>query len=505
MKGIKDKILFIIPSDILILTILLYIYSGIILFLVGWCKWYIGGTISVLSLYIVFKISRDYLTRDFVAVKLSTVSLMIALGGAIYIMGYGRFTNQTPDWQKHNAIINDLVNYSWPVVYDNGYGYKCMLTYYVGQYLVPGLFGKLFGSYRIAEIVNALWAYTGIVLVYINLLRLFKCENPFKQLLVLIVLLFFCYPYVLGRLLIFLIYGNFFDGGGEWVWSDSHIKLQYNSNWILLSWVFPQVIVAWLSSTLFWDHYNKIKYYIPMLLPALLYGSLSFIGFIPYIIVWPLIRFFKDKGGLGIVKEVFSGYNIIMSLSLGVVILTYLLGNVLGDKPKELSFQMIDYHNKKLLYLIFVLCTVVPYLLLVYKKNVNNWLFYVTFVSLCTFPLFTMGLFNDFTMRCSIPALFFLMLFVLQYICYGDNCRLFARKRVVFILILLLFSMKYIARFIVSNIWHDNIFELADNKSFGTMRYVVDKKSTVNRLDYKYNYFAYDIEETVFYRYIARK
>ena len=60
-------------------------------------------------------------------------------------MGFGGFAPQKSDWGKHNAILNDLVTRSWPVYYKNDNEIS-MLVYYLAQYLVPALAGKIFNS-----------------------------------------------------------------------------------------------------------------------------------------------------------------------------------------------------------------------------------------------------------------------------------------------------------------------------------------------------------------------
>ncbi len=84
---------------------------------------------------------------------------------------------QAGDWAKHNAILYDLVNRRWPVLYTNVKEHS-MLTYYIGQYMVAALVGKVTHSTRIAEIVLYIWNMIGLVLVLFNLLFLQK-QNPF--------------------------------------------------------------------------------------------------------------------------------------------------------------------------------------------------------------------------------------------------------------------------------------------------------------------------------------
>lgn len=104
-----------------------------------------------------------------------------------YSAGWGRWVNQAYDWYKHNAILEDLTVKSWPVYYKNG-SEKSMLAYYIAQYLVPSTFGKIFNSFRMAEIMNYIWAEIGLALVWLNLVSVLKINNIFKQILSVVIL-----------------------------------------------------------------------------------------------------------------------------------------------------------------------------------------------------------------------------------------------------------------------------------------------------------------------------
>ena len=56
------------------------------------------------------------------------------------------------------------------------------------------------------------------------------------------------------------------------------------------------------------------------------------------------------------------------------------------------------------------------YALLLFKENRKNYLYWITIAALSVYPRFSMGLYNDFTMRTSIPALFVLMILILRFL-----------------------------------------------------------------------------------------
>lgn len=138
-----------------------YIYIPIIIFLFGWTKLPIAIICTSAVTYGLICLLKDYNTQgDSIGQELRispwilTISILflIIVG---YYAGWGRFVSQAGDWFKHNAVLSDLINKSWPVYYVNetweGMEEHSMLTYYIAQYLVPAVFGKVFHSYREAE------------------------------------------------------------------------------------------------------------------------------------------------------------------------------------------------------------------------------------------------------------------------------------------------------------------------------------------------------------------
>lgn len=102
-------------------------------------------------------------------------------------------------------ILFDLVNRSWPVYYMNE-GEHSMLTYYLGQYMVPALIGKVCHSYKVAEIITLLWAETGLLLIYLNLIRILGIKRWYMQWMTAGLLCFFNGPLILAQKVVVWIY-----------------------------------------------------------------------------------------------------------------------------------------------------------------------------------------------------------------------------------------------------------------------------------------------------------
>lgn len=81
------------------------------------------------------------------------------IAAAVTMHGPGGFGIQTWDWVKHNAVLKDLVDGSWPVTYQTPQGNPA-LVYYIAYYLPAALVGKLV-HWTAANIAILLWTIAG--------------------------------------------------------------------------------------------------------------------------------------------------------------------------------------------------------------------------------------------------------------------------------------------------------------------------------------------------------
>ena len=486
---------------------LIYIYLPILIFLFGWCRWYVAIPCTAVSMYVLYGMLKAY-NVDSGSVRVNKYALafsVLFMLVAAYYLGWGRFTTQMNDYGKHNGVLNDLILRSWPVVYKDADGHLCMLTYYLGQYLVPAFMGKLFSSYRIAELTMATWSFIGLLLVYFHLLRVLKGEGMIRPIVIVMALILFSPPLAVAKSIIFRAYDGL-DFGGEWFWYSDNLKLQYTSNWGLLQWVFPQAIVPWLVTLLFINQVRRVEYYVPLLLPVLFYGAFPFLGLLPYALVAAVYYLIKKENRWSYIKRVFSTPNLVISFTVGLVLIFYLWGNVAEPKPNEVSFRFLDYSKEPQLLPFFLIVMVCLYAILVFKENRRNPWYYVTVACLLIYPLFSMGLMNDFTMRCSIPALFILMYLILQFL-FGVQWKVGSSKRyrAIFLVIVLLSSTKWPLRFLQDQVKTDDITALAEDKSYVTLEQFTDRSDFSVRVDRRYNYFTHDMEQSLFCQYLSRE
>lgn len=488
---------------------LAYIYVPIFLFLFGWTHIWIAIVCAVALMYCLIKFFMECKTDIGThSVKISIFVLLPCLLFLLfvgYFAGWGIWSNVSWDWLKHSAILRDLTTKSWPVYYQNDTE-RSMLTYYIAQYLLPSAIGKITDSFKIAEIVNYIWVEIGLILVWLNLVRIYKIRNFLKQYLSAAILIFFSGPLWLAQFLHRLIYQVDNIGDLYAFFVPDLVGLEYSSNYVLIRWVFPQAIVIWLTLLLFIEHKEKIHHYAVLVLPNMLFGTLSFAGMMPLVLGCALFQLFYNKDVCSWVKKIFSISNLLTLFTLGTVLAFYFYGNVFSKKPDGIGFQTQRYGQHWGAYLIFVVVMVWLYSLCIWYDNVRNELFYLALVTLTILPLFKMGLFNDLVMRCSIPSLFVLMCLTTKFLNNYMRCSLFKDRSISMfvkilpfvVCVLLLAGSYYPCKLIKQSTYPGN------NAAWETMEVFANRK-LANSADVTFNYYSYDIDSNLFHKFFARK
>ena len=496
--GGKNKSIRISPDFILVLS-LGYLYVPLILFLVTWLKLWIAVIAAAVCLYGTFCVFRDF--REDVTEDIRIGVLPLAMTGVILIgtgvlCGWGGWLPQADDWSKHNALLMDLMNRPWPVYYSDAVS-PSMLTYYIGQYLIPAAFGKVFHSFRAAEIAMYIWGEAGLFLITTNLLRVLKADTAIKQVGTALMLVFFSGGLLLSQQLFEVISENA-SMDMQWMTSINGSLLQYRSNFVDLRWVMPQCLSIWLIVTLWWNHKEQIRDYIPLMIPACLNGILSFAGIIPMAILCACIEFCEHRMGIKeIIGRIFSPQNILSAVCPGGILLAYYAGNIFSDKPEGVGFSFNSI--TPWLYITFVIGHFGIYCLLIWKRNWKNGIFMGAFVTLLILPFFCMGYWNDLVMCCSIPGLFVMMICVTDYLFRFPNT--FASgvlTAVVFVSALnpMKEAISVIRYYVPGQLNHNvSVESLADYSN------LVDEEISAG---WKYNYYSYNVDDNIFIEYFAQ-
>lgn len=403
------------------LIVYLYLYLPVCLFLLTWVKWYIGIPVFILSIFSLFSLlnkdskinsskSTAYSNKMFFYCILVLVILFIWC----MFSGFGGSVSQAGDWQKHNVLLKDLINREWPVRYEYN-GKQGVMAYYIGEYLVPALAGKIFGhSFDVAQLVLYYWVVLGLFTICINLYKFAGEGHPAKLLLICFGLIMFA-TFICPLSGIYRVYfpGDVSDGTQ---WISKSIFIQYSSNITLLRWVFPQFVPTGVAVSFLLLHRKDYKEWGAVCVPVILYSTFAFLGMAAILVLLFFMDLLENKKEErnNLFKELFSRSNL-LSLVLGSVLVIFIGGNILQQKPEtaNMGLKVIDYSNH-IWTLITFEASWVLWLLILLKREHKNKILYAAAICLFVLPFFTMGEWNDLCMRASIPALLILCFLVIK-------------------------------------------------------------------------------------------
>ena len=496
-----------IRSGWLLAAALIYLYSPICLFLWTWTRPLIAVPAIAVSLFTVYRVFDRFAAadteRDVQITPGMLLFLILFLFAVGVICGWGDFMTQSNDWLKHNALLQDLTYRSWPVFYQDAIT-PSMLTYYIGQYLVPAAVGKLFGSLWVSEVAFLLWGVVGLLIISLNLFSGLTQNRTTRQLVILLSLLLFngCLPIAQQMYRLLAVDGTSFDPY-QWQWmffsfGEEPCLLQYRSNFVDLRWVMPQCISIWLVLSIWWKHTDSVESFLPLMLPCMLNGAISFLGLAVLAMLSVVLTWLMKKAKLlDLVRKVFSIDNILCLVFLAVPLLVYFSGNLFSEKPAYAGFSRQNVPLR--LYVCFVMGEFGLYALLVWKKHRRNCLFWSAVLLLAVLPFFKVGYFNDLVMSASIPAMFLLMLCILEYLLQN-------RKTWQTVCLTLLLVIAAVYPLLEMN----SVCMKGFGRDLGSTHYVsslgqYSNLETEGGRDCKYNYYTYDLDNSLFLRWFSKE
>ncbi len=413
----------------------LYLALPVLVFFYGWLKLYIALPLSiflVLSLIFAFKDKKAY--SELVEIPIGFLALMLVISIFwVYMSGIGGFVWQRPDWQARNAVLHDLINYSWPVVYETGGG----LSYYLCYWMIPALVGKLAG-WNAANIALFAWSVIGVLLVEFLLLAHFFDKSgatTARMIIVLAVFVLWGGLNVVGQLLVFLKGKGTMDLNSIYGWS----QFQYTPNNALLEWVFNQAVPAWIVTGLFLRErrFKCVTSYGLLLMLLIPYSPFAALGFVPLLLADTVKHRFKGFFSLSnilpvlAILPIFFAYytcNGALSGQTGTTAVSAAgsMATSEGVAPQSSLISLYLLDGKTLPYtlavlVIFYILEVGIYAALIWRRNRRDYMFLTTIIWLFFIPLIKIGPTRDFMLRGSIIPLFMLMTYVLEALVDGTE------------------------------------------------------------------------------------
>ena len=398
------------------LHILTYTLLGLpaILFFWGWLRWYIAlpaSTALIAGLILAVKRTSFISDKEFKARLLPkgrwtfiVLSAFILLAWLL-LSGISGTAYQNWDFHGRNAVMHDLIDFSWPVRYDmlsQGAPADGALVYYFAFFLPAALVGKVLG-FPAASWALCIYIALCLAAILLLLVRHTKC-NP---LLITMLLALWSGLDIVGYL---LFWGTppSVTTHMEW-WAGSGI-FQYSSMTTQLFWVFNQSVPAWLATALM---LNTEKRGNLGLILALAIPSAPFpaVGLLPFIIYRCVFKYGRTlKTWFLHLKEALSFQSVLAALPILIVFGSFFtINNSLGSRSGIL-FSM-DYFRWEFMlnYGVFLLLEFGLYGLILWPENRRNKEFYIAIAMLCILPFFVVGISSDLMMRASIPALLILV------------------------------------------------------------------------------------------------
>ncbi len=393
-------------------VIYMYLVLPVLIFCVGWLRWYWALPCGVLISLACVKSIGEPAEECFIALRKEDgrrlIQALSVIAVWVYLSGIGGYCFQNSDHEIRNAIFRALVEYDWPVLSRGG---DRGLIYYIGFWLPAACVGKLFGL-AAGYAAQYVWAVFGIFIVY-YLICVYQRKVSMLP-------------------LAFLILFSGLDYAGTWLLAQKGADLvqsyhlewwawtfQYTSMTSQLFWVFNQSVPAWVAVMLIMVQKNSRS--TPFILSLMMLPStIPFVGMIPIAVYLYTRRVAEDRKRW---REAFTFQNAVGIIVVGGVSFLYLIGNVSGRMITRdnaagavvAQGTTVSEPGAELLrYLLFYFLEFGVYLYFVCRYRRKDPLVRLLVCILLLCPLIKVGKGHDFCMRASVPALMILMLLCME-------------------------------------------------------------------------------------------
>lgn len=490
----------------------LYMLIPICIFFLTWLKLWIGVIATGILIYGFYKMMKSnvYSAEEYLKITPKTIIFLVLL--VIFwcwIAGQGGFFYQTWDNHYRNAIFRDLITHEWPVYYE---AEGSALIYYFAQWIVPAVIGK-FTSWEIANIALFVWDGIGIILTILMISTYLKANKHYQIMLIIFVMIIWGGLHLLPQYITYAIYrdvGAYISTGDGWF---KWLPYQYSTNHTLLQWVYNQTIVPWLATALLL-YKSDTSIFIFLAFCVIPFGPFPFIGMVMIMLCYGVLQI-KDENIKSFLKKICSIYNISALITLFPIYWLFYSANSASSgndgvggygfmvHPSTMDFDFLGKH------IAFLLVEYGIYWLLIRKDVFKKKMLDIAAFTLIFMPIFKIGTSCDFCMRASIPALFIIMIYVMEYV-LKFNLKDFSLKNIAIIVCLTISffnafgglsnSLHEIKRLRQFPVVADQIGSL-DNYKLGKISEETIKK--YNLIYYNNNFMTFHPEEQLFFKCLA--
>lgn len=426
---------------------LVYLTLPYFIFVPGWLNTPTAIVVLVIFVYCLLRTLRATTSSKEASVSGQALLAFCLVLLWVNLSGVGGYGYQSYDYTMHNARLNDLVNYSWPLRYEQTrWGDDKNFVYYMGYFLPAAIIGKLtnFNAAINALHILTLFSVT-LALRWLSLLSLWR----FSVVLVLVFMAFgpqdffglaALYPFM-GDISV----GDYFHKvlGGDlvefWASEGSNIFMgSFVANTAQLFWSPPQVIAGWLMMALltflYWQ--KRFAQFVFVYSLLCLWAPLVMIALLPFVAAATLPILLKNW------QDVITLENVLGAGTLTLLFLSfYLAGSTLHNPSEWIWVDHKPLAVKLLVLAVFYLFSWGLYTLAIspaLKKTewrYRYW-FWVLVASLLVLPLRSYGAYADLLCRGSAPLMFLLLVYVLRALSFYQNAQQKPRQLLIIVLLL---------------------------------------------------------------------
>ena len=391
---------------------MLYLLVPLVIFLFAYTRLYwallVSIILSVTGYFAYRSIDKDRAVEMTPALIICTAVISLLW---VYLAGAGEFSWASHDHNVRAAILNDLVNYDWPVIYDLstqsnpevvkilGQGGQAAFSYYFFFWTVPALIGKLLGL-TAARVSFLIWSAAGIFMSSM-LLSFFQKKPQITAITVLF--LFGGFDLIMfGFRTLIQHESATFEGWNRELYIHGDFFQTMNT--------INQAIPGWMITMLLLNH--KDNRFIGF------FGSLSFcyspwvtIGLLP-IAICELLR---EKSQISF-KRILSPGNIISPVIVLLVFGTYFTSNPAATGVKGFLWEFFPGEIPAMImaYILYVIFEFGIWVTAVLPDAKRDPVFITAVLTLLIMPVWKMTEMNDFVMRGTLAPMLVIMIYVLK-------------------------------------------------------------------------------------------
>lgn len=499
---------------------LLYLTIPVLIFFVGYLKIWWALLFTALTVFAGFMVLRNLEknpdgtqadTSKF-SIKLDFKYLAVIIPLILlttYIAGVGEFAFSSGDHTIRYAILHDLVNYKWPVIYDLSTQQNPTVSAYLGEgevafayyfvfWMVPAVIGKVAGL-LVARIALFIWSALGIFLVTIGASMLYGKASKALYVGMILWAGFDVIPYYINT------------WAGVWTtWERWNAHLIVVGNFYQLMNVFNQSIPGWIITILLIMAVNGSSI---GFLGALMfcYSPWAAIGIAPMCVTKLITKRAPGNPAAGTLKALLTPGNLIAPVIFFISLAPFYTANsnATGDSGFILNFYPSVWIFIKD-YLAFIVLEFGVWFALIYRFHKKDPMLLTALVTMLIIPFYKITYANDFLMRGSMAPMFLISLYAVFWVtdnfhkCLGS--KKFELKPRLAVLALIIAAYTTINLLLYSSIMTAQIRLMGDTESdvahniesFGNIR-KADEVEVINT-----QFFVYNYEDTIFFKYLAK-